>query len=80
MLSQYALSYRVGKTIAHHDLQAFYLPNKDKQNFRVLCDALVHRIVTEEKDGNVVAVGVQFEHGGNVHTVNTKKEVIVSAG
>ena len=61
-------------------LQAFYLPNKDKPNFKVLCDALVHRIVMSGTDGNLFADTVEFEHSGRVHRVHARKEVILAAG
>ena len=50
-------------------------------NFRVLCDALALRILTEvQEDGSVKANGVEFEHSGSVHTVRINKEVVLSAG
>ncbi|KAF4553027.1 GMC oxidoreductase-like protein 9 [Elsinoe fawcettii] len=47
-----------------------------RPNLKVLCDATVAKVVL---DGNT-ATGVEFSHEGQKHTVNTKKEVIVSCG
>ncbi|KAI5117293.1 hypothetical protein M0805_006815 [Coniferiporia weirii] len=61
---------------------ASYAPNAKKPNFRVLCDALVHRVVMKEptSPAPVVADGVEFEYNGTIHTVHATKEVILSAG
>ena len=59
--------------------QAFYLPNKDRQNLTVLVEALVSRIITKDSDAGLVAEGVEFIHHGKTYTANAK-EVIVCAG
>ncbi|KLO10847.1 GMC oxidoreductase [Schizopora paradoxa] len=59
---------------------AYYLPNKDKKNLTVLCDALVHRILSRKDERFVEATSVEFEHGGGIHKVNVRKEVILCAG
>ncbi|EJD02524.1 GMC oxidoreductase [Fomitiporia mediterranea MF3/22] len=65
---------------------AFYRPNAERPNLRVLCDALVHHIVTDRKshkdvsDNLVKACAVEFEYEGNAHSVSVAREVIVSAG
>ncbi|KLO04946.1 GMC oxidoreductase [Schizopora paradoxa] len=61
---------------------AFYLPNKDRENFKVLPDAHVNRIVIKSSGNNsdVEAEGVEFEHQGQIHIVKASKEVIISAG
>ncbi|KAH8099870.1 GMC oxidoreductase [Cristinia sonorae] len=61
---------------------AFYLPNKDKPNFKVLIDANVSQIIFNEvkEGGDLVASGVQFIHGGQTYIVNATKDVVVSAG
>ena len=56
------------------------MPNKGKPNLKVLCEALVHKIITEKKGGNVKAVGVSFEYGGSLYSVNIRQEAILSAG
>ncbi|CDO78283.1 GMC oxidoreductase [Trametes cinnabarina] len=62
---------------------AFYLPNKDRPNFKVLVLAHVNRIVpstNNDENSEFVAESVEFEHYGHVYTAHAKKEVIVSAG
>lgn len=63
-----------------HSTTTYLLPALDRPNLRVLTDACVYKILTEADDGVVVASGVEFEHGGRVHTVHCRKEVIVCAG
>jgi len=53
------------------------LPNAGRPNLHVLTDALVTKLVASE-DGAVT--GVDFLHGSKSHTVQAKKEVILSAG
>ena len=50
--------------------------NQHRPNLKVLCEALASNVVLE---GNA-AKGVTFTHNGSKHTVNAKKEVIVSCG
>lgn len=60
---------------------AFYLPNRDRENLFVLTNAHVHRVVTEPGTaGDLTAVGVEFGHGGDIHSVRASREVILSAG
>lgn len=60
---------------------AFYLPNKDRPNLFVLTHAHAHRVLTEPSaKGALTAVGVEFGHGGSVHTARATREVILSAG
>ncbi|KAH8116713.1 GMC oxidoreductase [Phellopilus nigrolimitatus] len=59
---------------------AFYEPNADKPNFRVLCDALVHHVITGSNDNTVEAKAVEFEYGGAIYTVSVKKDVVLCAG
>jgi len=63
-----------------YSVTAFYLPNKDKPNFHVVCDALVHRIVVNDTDLGAEAAGVEYECNGVLHFVKVNKEVIVCAG
>ena len=51
----------------------------DRPNLTVLTQAYVHRIATSKVGGEVISTGVEFEHGGQVYTVNVGKETIVSA-
>lgn len=56
------------------------MPYRNRPNLRVLCNALVHRIVTTTAGDDVRAVGVEFEHEDKLCYVGVKKEVILSAG
>ncbi|KZP21381.1 GMC oxidoreductase, partial [Athelia psychrophila] len=60
----------------------FYEPNARRQNFSVLCEAYVSRILFPDALNNedITATGVEFIHGGKTHTVNVMKEVVLSAG
>ena len=61
--------------------QAYYLPNKDRPNLAVLVAARVNRILPSSDGGLVFsAERVEFEYGGELHTVRAKKEIILSAG
>ena len=62
------------------NLQAYYLPNKDRDNLKVLCGALALRLLTKGGDGDLVAEGVEFEYDGKVYSVYSNGEVILSAG
>lgn len=55
----------------------YLIPNASRPNLHVLVEALVNKVVVAE-DGT--ARGVEFIHADKIHTVNVKKEVIVSAG
>lgn len=55
----------------------YLLPNAKRPNLRVLTEALVSKLVVSE-DGDVS--GVEFIHGEKTHTVQVKKEVVLSAG
>ena len=60
--------------------KAFYLPNKDKKNFKVLCDATVYRLITKSTTEGLVAQGVEFEYAGQLYKVFCTAEVILCAG
>lgn len=55
-------------------------PALDRPNLKVLSDAYVNKIITTKQGESVVATAVEFEHGGAIHKVSARKEVIVSAG
>ncbi|KZT66041.1 GMC oxidoreductase [Daedalea quercina L-15889] len=60
---------------------AFYVPNKDRPNLKVLINAAAHRIITQPAtNGKLSAVGVEFEYDGKIHTVNAQKDVCLAAG
>ncbi|THH28509.1 hypothetical protein EUX98_g5668 [Antrodiella citrinella] len=72
---------RSQKWTRSYSATAFYLPNKDKPNFKVLIDASGSRVLFKDEEGeDLVACGVEFIHGGQTHTVNVRKDVILSAG
>lgn len=56
--------------------RGYFEANATRPNLKVLCDALVSRIVL---DGNT-ATGVEFTHSGEKHTVMVGREVVVSCG
>lgn len=51
-------------------------PNLSRPNVKVLTEALATRVLL---DGTTVT-GVEFSHGGQKHTINASKEVILSGG
>lgn len=59
---------------------AYYTPNKDKENLKLLTGAQAARIVFEEKDGELVATGVEYYKDGELQTIKANKEVIVATG
>lgn len=56
--------------------RGYFAANAHRANLHVLTEAMVQKI---ELSGDK-ATGVTFIHGGETHTVNTKKEVLVAAG
>ena len=56
--------------------RAFLRPVLDRDNLQVHTGAQVKRILFEGK----TAVGVEYEHKGQIHTIRANKEVILSAG
>ena len=46
----------------------------------LLSEATVQEVVLEESEGEWVAKGVRFVHGGKEHVVATEREVIICAG
>ncbi|KAI0695502.1 GMC oxidoreductase [Cerioporus squamosus] len=57
----------------------YLIPALSRPKLAVLTGAYVRRLVTRN-EGEVVATGVEFEHGGKIHTVNVSREVILCAG
>ncbi len=56
--------------------KAFLTPNLERKNLTVVTDALVQKVLIENK----IATGVCFVKKGKPHTIQAKKEVILSAG
>ncbi|EKM53786.1 uncharacterized protein PHACADRAFT_125734 [Phanerochaete carnosa HHB-10118-sp] len=63
-----------------YSANGYLYPALDRPNLKVLVDAYVYKLITSEHADEVVATAVEFEHGGQVHKVFARKEVIVSAG
>ncbi|GBE88776.1 Dehydrogenase citC [Sparassis crispa] len=60
---------------------AFYLPNAERPNLKVLVCAHARRVCTiSAPNGNLTAVGVEFEHAGRLYTVSARKEVVIAMG
>ena len=55
---------------------AYFEPNKDRPNLKVLCDSIVTNIVIQDRK----AVGVHFSNAGRSYSVPARHEVILSAG
>lgn len=54
----------------------YLLPNASRPNLHVLTDTLVSKVVVD----NESVTGLEFLHLGNLYSVKTKKEVVLSAG
>ena len=59
---------------------AYYRPNCQRPNLVLLSEATVQEVVLDKSEGEWVAKGVRFMHGGKEHTVMTEGEVIICAG
>ncbi|KAG6134761.1 hypothetical protein E4U35_002364 [Claviceps purpurea] len=59
-----------------------YLTAARPTNLHILTTATVHEIILkkDEAQGDYVATGVRFGHGGQDHVVSVNKEVVLSAG
>ncbi|KAF7797941.1 hypothetical protein EIP86_009148 [Pleurotus ostreatoroseus] len=73
---------RKNKWTRSYAATAYYLPNKDKPNLKVLTSAQVSKILfSDVKDGeDIVATGVEFIFEGKKYVVYANKEVILAAG
>ncbi|EPS31787.1 hypothetical protein PDE_06745 [Penicillium oxalicum 114-2] len=56
--------------------RGYYEPNKTRPNLKILCSALINKVVL---DGHK-ATGVSLSHGGKDYQVGVKREVIVCGG
>lgn len=70
----YQLTIKDGKR--HSAAAAFLMPILDRPNLTIQANALVTRLLFEEKR----TVGVEYLHEGTLHQVYVNQEVIVSAG
>ena len=67
-------------TTRSYSAPAYYLPNANRPNLRVLTDAVVREIILERSGEQWTATGVRFDHGGQNYTIAASREVILSAG
>ena len=60
------------------------MPNKDRPNLKVLCNALVCKVVTKKNEGEdeslVIGTGLEFEYDGKSYIVHASRDVVLSAG
>ncbi|KAK2751095.1 hypothetical protein FQN57_000170 [Myotisia sp. PD_48] len=68
------------KQTRSYAFSAYYLPVANRPNLFLLTEALVQRVILDQKDTQWRATGVQFTHKGIVSSIKASKEVIVSAG
>lgn len=60
--------------------KAYYLPNAERPNLLVLCEAVVEEIILERVGDDWLATGARFTHRGQSHVVSASREVVLSAG
>ena len=60
-------------------VQSYLFPALGRPNLAVLTEAYVTRVLTSQREGGLVATGVEFRHGGKTHVVHVGKEAILSA-
>ena len=51
-----------------------------RPNLTVLTHVMSRKVITEQIDNQINATGVEFEHKGQIHTINAYREVISAAG
>lgn len=62
---------------------AYYTPNAKRQNLKILTDAYVNKIIfapVTDYRTSLVATGLSFTARGKKYVVNSRREVIISAG
>ncbi|KIW85204.1 hypothetical protein Z517_00594 [Fonsecaea pedrosoi CBS 271.37] len=64
------------KGMRSYAARGYFQPNEHRPNLKVVTEALVARVILENKR----ATGVEFVHSGQRHTVKAKREVIVCGG
>lgn len=62
--------------IRYSTAEAFLTPNYDKENLTIMTDAIVYKLLIEDKK----CIGVEYEKDGEVIQTYVNKEVILSAG
>ncbi|KAI0337923.1 alcohol oxidase [Trametopsis cervina] len=74
-------TYHPEKFSRTYSASAYYVPNKERSNLKVLVNAHANRVeTTKAANGNLVATAVEITHGEKTYLVKAKKEVILSAG
>ncbi|EPQ28815.1 uncharacterized protein PFL1_03618 [Pseudozyma flocculosa PF-1] len=72
------------KHVRSYAANAYFAPNKDRKNLKVITGANASRLEFEKpKDGasgDLVATGVHFTVDGKSHFVKARREVVLSAG
>lgn len=58
---------------------AYYVPVKERPNLHVLTGANVEKILFDNNESKLRAIGVQFQQNGDPTIVNARKEVIFAA-
>jgi choline dehydrogenase-like flavoprotein len=67
-------------TTRSYSAPAYYLPNANRPNLRVLTDAVVREIILEQIGEQWTATGVRFDHGDQSFTIAASQEIVLSAG
>jgi choline dehydrogenase-like flavoprotein len=67
-------------TTRSYSTPAYYLPNANRPNLRVLTNATVREIVLEQSGEQWTATGVRFDHGDQSYTAAASHEIVLSAG
>ncbi|PWZ00540.1 alcohol oxidase [Testicularia cyperi] len=72
------------KKVRSYSASAYYAPNADRPNLKVLTGALARKVIFDDAakstNGDLVAKGVEFSVGGTVSSVKARKEVVLSCG
>lgn len=77
------LSYEPVNVSRSFAANAYYSPNAKRRNLKILTDALVTKIIfapVTDYSTSLVATGLSFTACGKKHIVNSRREVILSAG
>lgn len=69
-----------GRHTRSYSVNGYYLPVADRSNLAVLTEALATKVLLRHDQDGVVATGIEFEHKGTMHSVQTRREVILSGG
>ena len=70
-------------TVRSYAANSYFLPNSERDNLKVLTNALATKVILEKEDGkksDATATGLEFLFDGSTCVVNAAREVILSAG